>query len=95
MGSHKLVVTAKPFKMDFYSNGVLVVSANQRGLLTFEQYRQKKERVEGDQVSSYPELSYPRWFAPIGSPITVVIIKIKRLIKNSIDRKMINQLLDR
>ena len=51
MGSHKLAVTAKPLKIDFYSNGVLVVSANARGLLKFEQYRQKKEKVEGEQVT--------------------------------------------
>ena len=51
MGLHKLSVSAKPFKMDFYSNGVLVVSANARGLLKFEQYRQKKERTEGEQVN--------------------------------------------
>jgi hypothetical protein len=53
MGKNKLVVAARPFKMDFYSDGVLVVAANARGLLKFEHYRQKKEKVEGDQVHTY------------------------------------------
>lgn len=50
MGVHKVSVVAKPFKMDFYSDGALVMSANARGLLKFEQYRQKKEKAEGEQV---------------------------------------------
>ena len=50
LGSSKLVVAAKPFKMDFFSDGVLVVSANARGLMKFEQFRIRKE--EG-QVNLY------------------------------------------
>jgi alpha 1,3-glucosidase len=48
LGSNKMVVYAKPLKMDFYSDGVLVVSANARGLMKFEQFRARKE--EGTQV---------------------------------------------
>jgi hypothetical protein len=39
MGSSKLVVSASPLRLDFYSDGVLAVSANARGLLRFEQFR--------------------------------------------------------
>ena len=75
MGSHKLVVSAKPLKIDFYSNGELVVSANARGLLKFEQYRQRKEHVEGEQVKtkiknsakgSFTLLRFPRASAADG-----------------------------
>ncbi len=39
----KLVVQAKPFRVDAYSDGVLVLSGNARGLLRFEHTRQKPE----------------------------------------------------
>lgn len=41
LGKNRAVVTAKPFKIDFFSNGILVVSANSRGLLKFEHTRLK------------------------------------------------------
>lgn len=50
LGSNKLVVGAKPFKMDVYSDGVHVMTANARGLLKFEHYRVRKEKVDGEQV---------------------------------------------
>jgi len=49
MGKNRAVVTAKPFKIDIYSDGVLVVSANNRGLLKFEHTRLKTS--ENEEVS--------------------------------------------
>ena len=40
-GSSRAVVKAKPLKIDVYSGDTLVVSANARGLLKFEHYRNK------------------------------------------------------
>ena len=35
-GTHKIEVVNSPFRMDFYSDGILVVSANARQLMRFE-----------------------------------------------------------
>lgn len=40
-GSNKAVVHATPFKIDFYKNNILVVSANSKGLFRFEHLRPK------------------------------------------------------
>jgi len=45
LGNNRVVINAKPFKMDIFSNDVLVVSANARGLMKFEQSRLKDEKV--------------------------------------------------
>ena len=44
-----MVVTAQPLRLDFYSDGELVLSANARNLMRFEHTREKKEKVEGDE----------------------------------------------
>lgn len=40
-GKNKAVVHAVPFKVDFYSDGVLSVTANAKGLFNFEHLRKK------------------------------------------------------
>ena len=48
--ANKVVVVAKPFRMDFYRGDTLVVSSNARGRLRFEQTRKKPEEgAEADQ----------------------------------------------
>ena len=49
-GSNKAVVRAKPFQVDFYSRGVLVVSSNAKGLIKFEHTRKKPEAGEAVPV---------------------------------------------
>ena len=41
-GANKAVVQARPFQINFYSNDVLVLSSNPRGLLQFEHTREDK-----------------------------------------------------
>ncbi len=48
LGNSRAVITAKPFKIEVFSNGVLVVSGNSRGLLKFEHTRLKA--TEGEEV---------------------------------------------
>ncbi len=45
----KVVVQAEPFRVDYYSDGILVLSANARGLFRFEHTRQKKNAGEQQQ----------------------------------------------
>ena len=42
-GGHKLILTAKPFRMDLLEGRELVLSVNSRGLLVFEHLRQRKD----------------------------------------------------
>ena len=69
-GSNKAVIVADPFRVDFYENNVLVVSANARGLMNFEHIRPKPQanqdqpqEGEGEnkenQVANTPEDSDP------------------------------------
>ncbi|XP_037807600.1 neutral alpha-glucosidase AB [Lucilia sericata] len=69
-GNNKAVIAADPFRVDFYENSVLVVSANARGLMNFEHLRNKpqtnqEEGQEGEgenkenQVVNTPEDSDP------------------------------------
>uniref|UniRef100_H9GMA9 Glycoside hydrolase family 31 N-terminal domain-containing protein n=1 Tax=Anolis carolinensis TaxID=28377 RepID=H9GMA9_ANOCA len=44
--SHKLILTAKPFRMDLLEGRELVLSVNSRGLLVFEHLRQRKDSIE-------------------------------------------------
>ncbi|XP_053224260.1 neutral alpha-glucosidase AB isoform X1 [Podarcis raffonei] len=50
-GNHKLILTAKPFRMDLLEGRELVLSVNSRGLLVFEHLRQRKDSFS-DKVSS-------------------------------------------
>uniref|UniRef100_A0ABM5F4K0 Neutral alpha-glucosidase AB isoform X1 n=1 Tax=Pogona vitticeps TaxID=103695 RepID=A0ABM5F4K0_9SAUR len=50
-GGHKLILTAKPFRMDLLEGRELVLSVNSRGLLVFEHLRQRKDSFS-DKVSS-------------------------------------------
>ncbi|XP_070577600.1 neutral alpha-glucosidase AB-like isoform X2 [Ptychodera flava] len=43
-GKSKVLLTAKPFRMDFMENNELVLSVNSRGLLSFEHIREKSPR---------------------------------------------------
>nr|XP_060614241.1 neutral alpha-glucosidase AB isoform X1 [Anolis sagrei ordinatus] len=49
--SHKLILTAKPFRMDLLEGRELVLSVNSRGLLVFEHLRQRKDSFS-EKVSS-------------------------------------------
>lgn len=40
-GPNRAVIHAKPFRIDFYQNDVLTVSANAKGLMRFEHLRKK------------------------------------------------------
>lgn len=40
-GLNRAVINAKPFRIDFYQNDVLTVSANAKGLMRFEHLRKK------------------------------------------------------
>ncbi|XP_063002384.1 neutral alpha-glucosidase AB isoform X1 [Elgaria multicarinata webbii] len=48
---HKLILTAKPFRMDLLEGRDLVLSVNSRGLLVFEHLRQRKDSFS-EKVSS-------------------------------------------
>ena len=48
-GKGKIVVTAEPLRLDFYSDGELVLSANARNLMRFEHSREKAEVGEGEE----------------------------------------------
>lgn len=41
VGANKLIIMAKPLRLDFYQNDVLTVSANSKGLMRFEHLRTK------------------------------------------------------
>lgn len=43
-GGNKAVLYINPFKVDLYSNGILTISANSRGLMRFEHLRTKPIR---------------------------------------------------
>ena len=51
----KLVVQASPFRVDAYSDGVLVLSGNARGLFRFEHTRQKPGGGEQEQEQEQQE----------------------------------------
>lgn len=43
-GPNKAILNASPFRLDIFTDDQLVISANARGLLKFEQYRLKTEQ---------------------------------------------------
>ncbi|XP_042296169.1 neutral alpha-glucosidase AB isoform X2 [Sceloporus undulatus] len=53
--SHKLILTAKPFRMDLLEGRELVLSVNSRGLLVFEHLRQKKDSEPPKEPASQEE----------------------------------------
>ncbi|XP_012277240.1 neutral alpha-glucosidase AB [Orussus abietinus] len=62
-GSNKAVLLIDPFRVDLYSQDILVVSANARGLMRFEHIRTKPEpkpeQVEGAENIETPTPAYP------------------------------------
>lgn len=42
-GTNKAIIHAAPFRIDFYSNNVLTVSVNAKGLMRFEHLRVKPQ----------------------------------------------------
>ncbi|XP_063237643.1 neutral alpha-glucosidase AB [Bacillus rossius redtenbacheri] len=48
-GPNKVQLFGAPFRLDFYSHGTLVVSANARGLMRFEHLRSKPQQKEGEE----------------------------------------------
>ncbi|XP_017478235.1 PREDICTED: neutral alpha-glucosidase AB isoform X1 [Rhagoletis zephyria] len=52
-GPNKAVVTADPFRVDFYQNDILTVSVNAKGLMTFEHLRPKPQQpAEGENAEN-------------------------------------------
>ncbi|XP_044304563.1 neutral alpha-glucosidase AB isoform X4 [Varanus komodoensis] len=54
-GGHKLILTAKPFRMDLLEGRELVLSVNSRGLLVFEHLRQRKDAEPPKEAASEGE----------------------------------------
>ncbi len=54
-GQNKLVVNISPLRLDFYSDGVLVLSANARHLLRFEATKEKTEENNNDEAGTWEE----------------------------------------
>ena len=54
-GKNKLEVVNSPLRMDFYSDGVLVVSANTRQLMKFEATKEKTEENNNDEHGTWEE----------------------------------------
>ena len=54
-GKGKIVITAEQLRLDFYSDGELVLSANARNLMRFEHTREKAEVGEGEEEESEDE----------------------------------------
>lgn len=52
-GQNKAVLHVNPFKVDLYSQGVLTISANARGLMRFEHLRTKPERYCQESLFPY------------------------------------------
>lgn len=52
-GQNKAVINVKPFKIDFYRNEVLFVSANAKGLFKFEHYRTKPNFIGDAPTGDY------------------------------------------
>ncbi|KAG5872523.1 hypothetical protein JTB14_004397 [Gonioctena quinquepunctata] len=46
---NKAVINARPFKIEFFKNDVLVSVVNSRGLFTFEHYRKKGGETDGNE----------------------------------------------
>ncbi|CAG2104181.1 unnamed protein product [Medioppia subpectinata] len=51
---NKAVITAKPFRIDVYSDDKLVISGNQRGLFKFEHYRPKPAESGAENEGQQP-----------------------------------------
>lgn len=45
-GENKVILYATPFRIDLYSQNILVISANARGLMRFEHHRVKPKYVD-------------------------------------------------
>ena len=54
-GKNKIVVANSPFRLDFYSDGVLVISANARQLMRFEVTKEKTEENNNDEQGTWEE----------------------------------------
>ena len=54
-GSNKVEVVHDPLRLDFYSNGILVVSANARQLMRFEATKEKTEENNNDEQGTWEE----------------------------------------
>ncbi|XP_017491998.1 PREDICTED: neutral alpha-glucosidase AB-like [Rhagoletis zephyria] len=53
-GPNKAVVTADPFRVDFYQNDILTVSVNAKGLMTFEHLRPKPQQPADGENAENP-----------------------------------------
>ena len=54
-GVNKVEVVHDPLRLDFYSNGILVVSANARQLMRFEATKEKTEENNNDEQGTWEE----------------------------------------
>nr|XP_034173391.1 neutral alpha-glucosidase AB isoform X1 [Osmia lignaria] len=54
-GENKVILYASPFRIDLYSENVLVVSANARGLMRYEHHRTKPKKGEEEEEEAERE----------------------------------------
>ena len=54
-GKNKVEVTNSPLRMDFFSDNILVVSANARQLMKFEPTKEKTEENNNDEQGTWEE----------------------------------------
>jgi alpha 1,3-glucosidase len=54
-GKNKVEVKYSPLRLDFYSDGILVISANARQLLRFEATKEKTEENNNDDYGTWEE----------------------------------------
>ena len=54
-GKHRVQVAQSPVRMDFYSDEILVISANARQLMRFEPTKEKTEENNNDEAGTWEE----------------------------------------
>uniref|UniRef100_A0A1B0AK62 Glucosidase II subunit alpha n=1 Tax=Glossina pallidipes TaxID=7398 RepID=A0A1B0AK62_GLOPL len=67
-GHNKAVIVADPFRIDFYENNVLAVSANAKGLMNFEHLRKKSFNPDENVVENADDVSETNEKAPVATP---------------------------
>lgn len=67
-GYNKAVIVADPFRIDFYENNILAVSANAKGLMNFEHLRKKSFNPDENVVENADDVSETNEKAPVATP---------------------------
>lgn len=79
VGSNKLIIMAKPLRLDFYQNDVLTVSANSKGLMRFERLRLSTDAVGTEAEVKFESVTE---FSPYA-----LIIFVQRTLTQVLGRK--------